>query len=312
MLRREQRKERRGAEKLPTPSKARHRFAGSRREEEDVCCNPLTGHRTEERLPSTSTRKVCHSLFAERGKPTGKFVPPRRSATAVRKRSHHWTPPLAAVARQPASALGDAEREGGSERPWLLRKSLLLHVARRERSSPTIVACSRGKTLFILSELGKDYVLWFANIVNYLVSGYNAKDFNYNKRKRFLHDVRDYFWDEPLLFKRCVDGIVRRCIPEEEFKAVASSPDGGPDGGLRTAVKRRQWRLVSSAALLRWRRGADERRVTTSEATRRETDRGMRRATEGQSRREQRCDGERPFGWRRIRDLGTRVSGLLP
>nr|GMD39235.1 uncharacterized protein LOC109116428 [Ipomoea batatas] len=111
----------------------------------------------------------------------------------------------------------------------------------------------RGKTLFILSELGKDYVLWFANIVNYLVSGYNPKDFNYNKRKRFLHDVRDYFWDEPLLFKRYVDGIVRRCFPEEEFKAVASSPDGG----LRTGVKRRQWRLVSSAALLRWRRGVD-------------------------------------------------------
>nr|GMC75286.1 Transposon Ty3-I Gag-Pol polyprotein [Ipomoea batatas] len=69
----------------------------------------------------------------------------------------------------------------------------------------------RGETLFILTKLGKDYVPWFADIVNYLVSGYIPKDFSYNKRKRFLHDVRDYFWDEPLLFKRCVDGIVRRC-----------------------------------------------------------------------------------------------------
>nr|GLL49348.1 Transposon Ty3-I Gag-Pol polyprotein [Ipomoea trifida] len=75
----------------------------------------------------------------------------------------------------------------------------------------------RGETLFILTKLGKDYVPWFADIVNYLVSGYIPKDFSYNKRKRFLHDVRDYFWDEPLLFKRCVDGIVRRCVPEEEF-----------------------------------------------------------------------------------------------
>ncbi|XP_031111841.1 uncharacterized protein LOC116015815 [Ipomoea triloba] len=65
----------------------------------------------------------------------------------------------------------------------------------------------RGETLFILTKLGKDYVSWFADIVNYLVSGYIPKDFSYNKRKRFLHDVRDYFWDEPLLFKRCVDGI---------------------------------------------------------------------------------------------------------
>nr|GMD96688.1 uncharacterized protein LOC104805009 [Ipomoea batatas] len=71
----------------------------------------------------------------------------------------------------------------------------------------------RGETLFILTKLGKDYVPWFADIVNYLVSGYIPKDFSYNKRKRFLHDVRDYFWDEPLLFKRCVDGIVRRSSP---------------------------------------------------------------------------------------------------
>nr|GMC64008.1 Transposon Ty3-I Gag-Pol polyprotein [Ipomoea batatas] len=86
----------------------------------------------------------------------------------------------------------------------------------------------RGETLFILTKLGKDYVTWFADIVNYLVSGYIPKDFSYNKRKRFLHDVRDYFWDEPLLFKRCVDGIVRRCVPEEEFmtrnKSIVKKP----------------------------------------------------------------------------------------
>nr|GMD16193.1 Retrovirus-related Pol polyprotein from transposon opus [Ipomoea batatas] len=63
----------------------------------------------------------------------------------------------------------------------------------------------------------------------------------YNKRKRFLHDVRDNFWDEPLLFKRCVDGIVRRCVPEEEFVSVMthchSSPYGGHMSADRTALK---------------------------------------------------------------------------
>nr|GME18642.1 hypothetical protein Iba_scaffold21040CG0090 [Ipomoea batatas] len=47
---------------------------------------------------ASSQRKVCHSLFAEGGKTTGKSVPPGCSATAVRKRGHRWTPPLAAVA----------------------------------------------------------------------------------------------------------------------------------------------------------------------------------------------------------------------
>nr|GMD22377.1 uncharacterized protein LOC104798657 [Ipomoea batatas] len=56
-------------------------------------------------------------------------------------------------------------------------------------------------------------VPWFADIVNFLVGGYIPKDFDYNKKKRFVHDVRDYFWDEPLLFRRGPDGIVRRCVP---------------------------------------------------------------------------------------------------
>nr|GMC49115.1 uncharacterized protein LOC105953567 [Ipomoea batatas] len=64
----------------------------------------------------------------------------------------------------------------------------------------------RGETLLAVNTS----VPWFADIVNFLVSGYIPKDFDYNKKKRFTHDVKDYFWDEPLLFKRGPDGIVRR------------------------------------------------------------------------------------------------------
>ncbi|CAH9072683.1 unnamed protein product [Cuscuta europaea] len=87
----------------------------------------------------------------------------------------------------------------------------------------------------------KHFSPWYADWVNYLVSGYIPSEFSWSQKKKFLHDARSYFWDEPLLFKRCADGIVRRCIPEDEFEAILyhchSSPYGGHFGSTRTSAK---------------------------------------------------------------------------
>ncbi|KAL4369653.1 hypothetical protein GQ457_05G021940 [Hibiscus cannabinus] len=60
-------------------------------------------------------------------------------------------------------------------------------------------------------------------------------------RKRFRHNAKGYFWDEPYLFKQCADQIIRRCIPEEEQQMILeqchSAPYGGHFGGNRTAGK---------------------------------------------------------------------------
>ncbi|KAL4271242.1 hypothetical protein GQ457_13G014340 [Hibiscus cannabinus] len=60
-------------------------------------------------------------------------------------------------------------------------------------------------------------------------------------RKRFKHNAKGYFWDEPYLFKQCADQIIRRCIPEEEQQMILeqchSAPYGGHFGGNRTAAK---------------------------------------------------------------------------
>ena len=61
---------------------------------------------------------------------------------------------------------------------------------------------------------------WYADIVNYLVCKITPADLTYQQRKKFLHDAKSYYWDEPLLYKHCADGIVRRCVPSDRKSVV--------------------------------------------------------------------------------------------
>ena len=61
---------------------------------------------------------------------------------------------------------------------------------------------------------------WYADIVNFLDCKVLPPDLTYHQRKKFLHDVKYFLWDEPLLFKRCPDQIIRSCVPEEEMQAI--------------------------------------------------------------------------------------------
>ncbi|XP_070010937.1 uncharacterized protein [Nicotiana sylvestris] len=60
-------------------------------------------------------------------------------------------------------------------------------------------------------------------------------------RKKLKWDSLDYYWEEPYLFKICNDGVIQRCVPEEEqmsiLDACLSSPYGGHHGGARMASK---------------------------------------------------------------------------
>ncbi|KAK8670875.1 hypothetical protein V6N13_037488 [Hibiscus sabdariffa] len=82
---------------------------------------------------------------------------------------------------------------------------------------------------------------WYADFVNYIVSGIIPYQLNHQGRKRFKHNSKSYFWDEPYLFKQCADQIIRRCIPEVEQQAILeqchAAPYGGDFGGNRTAAK---------------------------------------------------------------------------
>ncbi len=82
---------------------------------------------------------------------------------------------------------------------------------------------------------------WFADIANYLACGLMLIDKKYHEKKKFFHDVKYYFWEEPYLFKKCADQMVRRCVAEDEVHKILyhchSPPSGGHFGGTRTATK---------------------------------------------------------------------------
>ncbi|XP_073037960.1 uncharacterized protein [Primulina eburnea] len=84
---------------------------------------------------------------------------------------------------------------------------------------------------------------WFADIANFLAAGESPSDLTYHQKKKFLHDAKFYLWDDPFLFKRCADQIIRRCVAEEEAGMILeqchSSPYGGHFGASRTSAKHR-------------------------------------------------------------------------
>ncbi|XP_070009988.1 uncharacterized protein [Nicotiana sylvestris] len=82
---------------------------------------------------------------------------------------------------------------------------------------------------------------WFVDVANFFMTGIIPCELSSNQRKKLKRDSLDFYWDEPYLFKICTDGVIRRCVPEEEqlgiLEAFNSSTYGGHHGGTRTASK---------------------------------------------------------------------------
>ncbi|KAL5540766.1 hypothetical protein UlMin_044089 [Ulmus minor] len=115
------------------------------------------------------------------------------------------------------------------------------HLSRLEQNqenSEVINETFPDEQLFFLTQT---QLPWYADFVNYLVSGMLPPDLTSQQKKRFLHNVKFYHWDEPFLFKQCADQMIRRCIPREETDSILqqchSSPYGGHFRGIRTANK---------------------------------------------------------------------------
>ena len=47
-----------------------------------------------------------------------------------------------------------------------------------------------------------------------------------------MHNLTKFFWDNPYLYRSCVDGIIRRCVPEVEMLTVLEACYSSPWMGI--------------------------------------------------------------------------------
>ncbi|CAN6679072.1 unnamed protein product [Malus baccata var. baccata] len=82
---------------------------------------------------------------------------------------------------------------------------------------------------------------WYADLVNFLVTKRIPSTYTRHQRDKLRHDARFYVWDDPYLWKFCLDQIVRRCVHDSEFRSILSFCHtyacGGHFGTQRTALK---------------------------------------------------------------------------
>ena len=78
---------------------------------------------------------------------------------------------------------------------------------------------------------------WFADIVNYLATGDIPSNWSPQDKSKFFSLVKHFYWDDPYLFKYCPDQIIRRCVPNHEFRSILSFCHDQACGGHFSAKK---------------------------------------------------------------------------
>ena len=86
-----------------------------------------------------------------------------------------------------------------------------------------------------------DHCPWYADIVNYLVTSQIPSQGTSQQKKKFLTDIKKYYFDDPYLFKYCPDQLMRRCVPNDEQIRILtfchSEACGGHFSARKTANK---------------------------------------------------------------------------
>ena len=82
----------------------------------------------------------------------------------------------------------------------------------------------------------QDLITWFADFANYVASDIVPSDLSFHQRKKFMYDMKKFFWDEPYLYRSCADGLIRRCVPECEMLSVLEECHSSPVEGHHSGI----------------------------------------------------------------------------
>ncbi|GJW91513.1 reverse transcriptase domain-containing protein [Tanacetum coccineum] len=87
------------------------------------------------------------------------------------------------------------------------------------------------ETLGMVTFRSDDNTSWFAYFANYHAGNFVIKGMSSQQKNKFFKDVKHYFWDDPYLFKICVDQVIRRCVYGKEAVDILTAYHNGPTGG---------------------------------------------------------------------------------
>ncbi|GKC33167.1 hypothetical protein Tco_1040461, partial [Tanacetum coccineum] len=82
-----------------------------------------------------------------------------------------------------------------------------------------------------LMEISTKEIPWFADFANYLERNVIPKRMTYQKKNKFFSNLKNYFWEEPYIFKVCPDGMIRRCVSGPETQTILDQCHHRPTGG---------------------------------------------------------------------------------
>ncbi|GKF37840.1 reverse transcriptase domain-containing protein [Tanacetum coccineum] len=101
------------------------------------------------------------------------------------------------------------------------------HLSRLENPYETFPL----ETLNMVTFCGDSSTPWFVDLANYYAGNLIVKGMSSQQKNWFFKDVKHYFWDNPYLFKICVDQVIRRCVHGKEALDILEACHNGPTGG---------------------------------------------------------------------------------
>nr|GFB12361.1 DNA-directed DNA polymerase [Tanacetum cinerariifolium] len=108
------------------------------------------------------------------------------------------------------------------------------HLSRLENPHKDVFENKDINENFPLETLGKissGSTPWFADFANFHAGNFIVKGMSSQQKKKFFKDFKHYFWDNPYLFRICVDQIIRRCMHGLEAYDILKACHEGPTGG---------------------------------------------------------------------------------
>nr|GEW64504.1 uncharacterized mitochondrial protein AtMg00810-like [Tanacetum cinerariifolium] len=134
-------------------------------------------------------------------------------------------------------AAGDYNQGGNSYQPQGAENLAANHLSRLENPHQSVLDKKEInetfplKTLNMVSFRGDSSTSWFDDFRNYHAGNFVVKGMSSQQKNKFFKDVKHYFWDDPFLFKICVDQFIRWCVHSQEavdiLKACHNEPIGG-------------------------------------------------------------------------------------